>query len=87
MARLNWQTASARDRAARHGSEPVGGSSFASPMPAKRASKSDMRREIADAEMKITRTIECVCGHRGNVVMLASRRHKRLRCSKCGILQ
>lgn len=87
MARLNWQNASARDRAARQGSEPLDGFSFGSPTPAKRSSKSDLRRELAAAEKKITRQIICECGHRGSVVMLASRRNKRLRCSKCGVLQ
>lgn len=87
MARLNWSTATARERAARQGSETVNGLAFPSSPPARRPSKADLRREIADAERKITRTIRCACGHSGQVVMLATRRHKKLRCSKCGAAQ
>lgn len=87
MARLNWQTASARDRAARQGAELVDGFAFPSSSPTKRPSKAALRAEIATATAKVTRVIECECGHRGSVVMLATRRHKKLRCSKCGTLQ
>ncbi|PJO47189.1 hypothetical protein CWE02_19185 [Brucella pituitosa] len=87
MARFDWSNASARSRAARHGSEPLEGFAILSSAPAKRTSKAEMRRELAAAEKKITRQIVCECGHRGSVVMLASRRHKRLRCSKCGAVQ
>jgi len=87
MARLNWQSAKARDRAARQGAEPIDGFAFPSFTPTKRPSKAALRAEVARATAKITRLIKCQCGHSGQIVMSASRRHKRLRCSKCGALQ
>lgn len=87
MARLNWQSATARDRAARQGIEAVDGFGFPSPPPARKPSKSELRAEIATATAKVTRLIKCPCGHSGQVVMLASRHHKKLRCSRCGVVQ
>ncbi|MBA8819462.1 hypothetical protein FHW00_001786 [Ochrobactrum sp. P6BSIII] len=87
MDRLIWQSATARERAVRQGSDALDGFAFPSSTPVKRQSKADMRKEIAAAAHKITRVIDCGCGRRGSIVMLTSRCHKKLRCSRCGAVQ
>lgn len=86
MTKVNWQRSNERSRIARTGSECISDDGLPGGLtpPRKRQSKAAIQAEIDAAKAQITRTVTCPCGHAGKVLMPASKRLARLRCSKCG---
>lgn len=83
---LDYRKSNQRSRIACSGSECISDDGLPGGLapPRKRKSKTAMQAEIDEAKAHITRTVTCACGHVGKVLMPASKRFARLRCSKCG---
>lgn len=83
---LDYRRSNERSRIARTGSECISDDGLPGGLtpPRKRQSKAAIQAEIDAAKAHITRTVTCACGHVGKVLMPASKRFARLRCSKCG---
>lgn len=88
MARArDFAGAAMRSRMARQGTDCI--DDFGLPgglMPPRRGrSKAEMRREIEEATAAVSRRVTCAaCGHSATVALPPSKRHARLRCSRCG---
>ena len=86
VTRLDHARAASRDRMRSQGVDNIADFSMPGGLtpPRPRKSKSDLRRELEAATAKISRVIECGCGHSAAVALPPSRANARLKCSRCG---
>lgn len=83
---LDYRKTNERSRIARNGSECISNDGMPGGLclPRKRQSKAAMQAEADAAKAQVTRSISCACGHAGTVLIPATKRNARIRCSKCG---
>lgn len=86
MSRIDHFRTNSRDRMRRNGIDNLTDDGLTGGIvpPRKRPSKADLRAVIAEATAKISRTIQCRCGHSGTAIVPAAKAGARLRCSACG---
>lgn len=84
MSRLDWSKDRDRRRLHEQGADPLSGDIHLPGRPKKRPGKAALRAELAAATAKITRRIECRCGHAADVTLPAAWAGKTLRCTVCG---
>jgi hypothetical protein len=84
MPRLDWSKDRDRRRLHEQGADPLNGDYVLPGRPKKRPGKAALRAELAAATAKITRRVECRCGHAADVVLPAAWAGRNLRCSICG---
>lgn len=79
MTRLDWSKDRDRRRLHEQGADPLSGD-----RPKKRPGKAALRAELAAATAKITRRVECRCGHAADVTLPSAWEGKTLRCTVYG---
>lgn len=86
MTRRNFSKFQNRSRIARRGSESINGDFVPSAPPRKRRSKAEERAEAqaaVDMFGKVTKRLECGCGHWTEIQVPIEKARGPFRCSKC----